>query len=998
MNLKGWCLLAALTAPASAVQHVTEFDDPPVEHRPKFRYWLPDASVDHAVLADDVRQLKQVGAGGLEFVPFYNYGFGGPHLNQSDVYAFGKPAFAQVFRQALEAVKADGLIMDFALGASQGQGVPAEPLTPGLAMQLVYGKMTIKGGEQFQGELPAPNIEWNEEAGFVQPQERFGGNRLVGVSAGAIKYANQSGSSAVALVEESLVDLSGNVTGGRLTWQAPTDHDDYVLFAIYERYTNQRSAAGVPYDVIANGSWVTDHFSAAGAKLVSEFWEQNILSSEISELLDAVGQHSWEDSMEIQASLYWSPGFIQKFKETRGYDPVKYLPLMFDKSTSFMGHVAPYNTTYYLEGSADAAQAKYLQDYRLILNQGYVEYLQALGDWAKSLGLSHSCQVAYNIPVDMLAAVPSVAGPELESLAFTDVDQMLQFTGPAHLARRNVISTEVGAVQSGAYSQSLPSLLRLFNQAFAGGVNLMVIHGMPYGGEQPETTWPGYTPFQYVYSEMWGPRQPAWKYMSEMMGYTARNQHILQLGVAKKDLAVYLYKDHPYSTTVSHNGTDLRADGFSYEYLSPANFASENATVQGRLLDPTGSGYRALVLNQQTFISPEASTKLAEFAKAGLPIVVVGTLPNTTIGSVGQDMVSKTIAGLQSAGHANLKFIDSPDSLVQALHELSVKPRVQTSPARSAQTLHTIWRADGASNYVFLYNDGPAATFNVGIEANDDLVPSKLDAWTGSQEPVAIYGRSEGRITLSVSLRQDQATILAFTPSVEPRDHISAHSQNVAEAFYSPDGEISVAVSDAGAASVTLSDGRTHQIPALADRTGETLASIEVGPWNLTLESWVPGADATKSAPARETLDLGTQSALVPWSQVPAAQNVSGVGIYTATFTRPAVGQLAGEDVMTMMDFGPVLNTLRAWVNDKQLPAVDVSAAQVDISPYVVSGQNSVRVEVASTLFNAVKARIDGVKNFGLGPNVPQFYTAVDWQRHGLVGPVQVTTLRRVSL
>lgn len=133
-----------------------------------------------------MRALKDIGAGGFEFVPFYNYGYPTPTLNQSDRYAFGKPAFVDVFRVALEAAKENGLSMDFALGASQGQGVPVEPLTPGLAVQLVYGKMTVKGGERVQGELPAPDLDWREELGFIQPQERFGPSRLVGVSAAAV--------------------------------------------------------------------------------------------------------------------------------------------------------------------------------------------------------------------------------------------------------------------------------------------------------------------------------------------------------------------------------------------------------------------------------------------------------------------------------------------------------------------------------------------------------------------------------------------------------------------------------------------------------------------------------------------------------------------------------------------------------------------------------------------------------------------------------------------
>jgi hypothetical protein len=215
-----WRSLAILTATVVAleqtvlpgfasrsVEHpalVQGFDTPSVEHRPKFRYWfavlsslaagrlltsskrLPDANVDHNILADDIRALKDIGAGGLEFIPFYNYGFGSPDISNWDVYAFGKPAFKDVLLTALESCRANGLVMDFALGASQGQGVPVEPLTPGLAVQLVYGKTTVRGGEQFQGDLPAPMLDWRQVLGFMQSQELFGDSRLIGVSAAAV--------------------------------------------------------------------------------------------------------------------------------------------------------------------------------------------------------------------------------------------------------------------------------------------------------------------------------------------------------------------------------------------------------------------------------------------------------------------------------------------------------------------------------------------------------------------------------------------------------------------------------------------------------------------------------------------------------------------------------------------------------------------------------------------------------------------------------------------
>ncbi|KAG5808664.1 hypothetical protein H9Q74_011967 [Fusarium xylarioides] len=952
---------------SSNANAVKGFENPATEYRPKFRYWLPDADVDHDILKTDIQDLKKLGAGGLEFLPFYNYGFGGVNDSKLETYAFGKTAFRDVLQIALKATKANGLSMDVALGTSQGQGVPSKPLTPGLAVQLVYGK------------------------------EKFGGNRLIGVSAAAVaskENASDASNTFISLHETSLVDLTKNVKDGKLTWTAPKEYKEYVLFAHYERYTNQRSADGVLTDVIANGSWVTDHFSAAGAKLAASFWEKNLLTTQIRQLLKEVGKHTWEDSMEIQASLYWSPSFLENFKAKCGYDVVKYLPLLFHKSTSFQAARAPYNTTFTLDGTPDNGQSRFLQDYRLTLNEGYQEYLQTFEDWAESLGLSHSCQVGYNIPLDTLADVPIVATPELESLGFLTPDQMSQFVGPAHLGRRNIISTEIGAVAAGAYSQTIPSLVNLFHEAFAGGVNAMMIHGMTYTGEQLGSTWPGYTPFQYIYTELWSPKQPAWKYMNEMIAYTARNQFVLQQGVAKKDLVFYLYKD-PYGIVDQYNGTDLRASGFTYEYLSPANFGSKTFKVSKKVLDAAGAGYRALILDQQQFITPEASQKLVELADAGLPIVVIGSLPSTTIGSKGQDAVTKIISKLKGSKYSNIAFIKSADDLLKTLDKLSVKPRVATG-SDAAKDLYTVWRSDKGSDYVFLFNQGSSSTFWITAEVEQGKVPYRLDAWTGKQVAMASFKRSLGKVSFQVTLKEGQTAIVAFTNG-KSKTSIVSQPENVITASYGSDGKegISVILGDAKEASLTLSNGQTKKIPAANSSDKKHALNIDIGNWDLSLESWVPGPDEAKSASVKKVMKLGTQKTLKPWSEISGAQNVSGVGTYTATFQVPRV---PSKYSIAVLHFGPVLNTIRAWVNDKQLPAIDIYDAQVDVSDYLVKGSNTIRVEVASTLFNAVKARVDNVKANGIGPAAPVLYTSADWQKHGLIGPVSIKSLRKVSL
>ena len=57
-------------------------------------------------------------------------------------YGFGTPAFNALFETALEAHRENELLMDFAMGPNQGQGVPAETDNPGLQWDLVRRPFT----------------------------------------------------------------------------------------------------------------------------------------------------------------------------------------------------------------------------------------------------------------------------------------------------------------------------------------------------------------------------------------------------------------------------------------------------------------------------------------------------------------------------------------------------------------------------------------------------------------------------------------------------------------------------------------------------------------------------------------------------------------------------------------------------------------------------------------------------------------------------------------
>lgn len=282
--------------------------------------------------------------------------------------------------------------------------------------------------------------------------------------------------------------------------------------------------------------------------------------------------------MEFLATLWWTPGFLEKFEKSRGYSLAPFLPLLYVASNQWSGEqLGRLNEYVYGNYTADGTSLHNL-DYRVVLDEGYQDYIRYYSDWAHSMNMGYSNQPAYNLPLDMvsyrylfpyaaptnalqLSDIPVVDVPETESLGFSDnVDTYRQFSGPAHIAGKQVISSELGAVNEVSYSQTIPDLLWHMKRSWAGGITRMVIHGSPYSGDYSNTTWPGLNGFGYRYTEMWNRIQPCWQHMKDSMDYIARNQYVLQQGAAKIDVAFYMYED-PYLYKTKYQSNNLENIG-----------------------------------------------------------------------------------------------------------------------------------------------------------------------------------------------------------------------------------------------------------------------------------------------------------------------------------------------------------------------------------------------------------------------------------------------------
>ena len=102
----------------------------------------------------------------------------------------------------------------------------------------------------------------------------------------------------IVLQDGSLTDITSMISNtGSLSWkthEALPDGLEQELFFFYQSLSHNKNvefpsnATATTWD---NGSYVVDHFSAQGAKTVQAFWEKNLLTDNVKDLLRNVGNY-----------------------------------------------------------------------------------------------------------------------------------------------------------------------------------------------------------------------------------------------------------------------------------------------------------------------------------------------------------------------------------------------------------------------------------------------------------------------------------------------------------------------------------------------------------------------------------------------------------------------------------------------------------------------------------------------------------------------------------
>jgi len=961
-------ILVATAQTSSAPALASEFANPPQSARPQVRFWTPAAAVSNAGLRGDVDALAKAGFGGVEVVGFNAPAAAGPE------FAWGGDAWNRLLNTAATQAGKDGITIDIANGPRWPIAMPGVRSAddPAALYELTYGSAVVQPGQSFAGAVPARRK--------VRAEGTTKLDAVLAYQMTADKVLDAS--SVIDLTPKARIDLADNAKS-TVDFTAPAGANPWVLFTFWEQPAAQKVQ---PYYVI-------DHFSAAGAKAVSDYWEKVALP--------ALGENAkyvrclFNDSLEYAVAMEWTRGFQSFFKERHGYDITPYLPFV-GMSTTYPGNdIAGYHAT--VPSLAEKVQRDYFDTVTTLYVRNHLEPMEQM---AQRHGWTVRYQVAYNKPMQIGVSALAVGIPETEALGRSSVDMPRYMAGAVHMAGKKFYSIETSAEFNNGYGQTFEDLLWWNKRAWAGGVNIQRLHGQSYSGEfegtgnvsgqLPGQKWPGYSAFGLNVSNNWL-RQTSPEALHHTLTYMARTNYIMQK-TAKVDVAVFenrpdIYDDRSLTRAdgdaVYPDRGVLNANGFSYDFIGAPMLDLPEAVVTKGRLALNGPAYKALIVHREGGMTAHVVDRLKQLANAGFKLVFVGEPPNRNA-SHGDELRGHSDTSIRAAIAELLrlpgvaKAVDYA-AVPAALRGLGVRADAEPASPVGILTQH---RSDATGDYYYLYNynkvtsgvGGQARSTDRSLYPNIDKTnfasrtarfsltgsgrPYQLNAWTGEIAPLPVFTTSDAGVAVTVHFAADEAVIIALlTDRQAERNGVKPAAIWATESDapngsvgYASDRRLTIKAIANANYTMRLNSGRSATAGVSDLQPTQTVQD-----WSLTINSIdAPpnGSTLFKDSVWKPLGPFALGATLKPWKDVDSSlERVSGIGAYQGTFT---LDRGWGEGGGAYIDLGESAGDFTVSINGAALTQLDQLNTVVDLGPHVKKGVNTVTVQVESTLYNKV--------------------------------------------
>ncbi|WP_316785069.1 glycosyl hydrolase [Streptomyces sasae] len=938
------------TAAPSSAGSAGTFARPGTAERPLYRFWDTGGLMTKESVQKQVRQIKASGAGGFEANQLTQLIERAPGYDPKTM-SWGTPAWSRALTDLLRQGKAEGLVVDqiYTPGWSAGTST-VSPDGAGSAKEISFGQAWLEPGQTFDGPVPAIALPKGVTKRELQSVLAYR----------CVSHCGSSGGGVPVFDPASAVTLTGRVTHGRVQWTAPAS----PATAKYAIVGAWMAGTGQTIDLASSPSttYLVDHFSSSGFDAIKDYWDTRALTPQLRAAMKASGGSMFFDSLELNRSgeqvRSWTGDFLQQFQRRRGYSLVPYLAAVAVSDPVF-------------DFSGDTGK-RVREDYNQTLSDLFRDYyLKPLKKWAASLGLTVRGQ-AYSswgpISLDTAEMATLLDIPEGEDLSFNDgftggyitttgSDMWRSVTSAGAQAGRKIISSECCTLVGNA-AVPRKTLLAHVNQQFSVGVNQIVWHGWADQSPGAATAWPGFSPFGSAVSDVYGPQNPTFADDTRINTYVGRLQTILRRGQLRNDIAIYRDDNghnagganSPYFTDQS-----LAKAGYTYGFMNDTLIADPAVKVSAGRLDASGLGYKAFVVdntanvNTNPTLDLSSARRILSWAKAGLPVIVVGDIPDRVRGNhPAQDAALRSVTRRLLAT-PGVRQVSAEKDVLQVLHAAKVHSSAAFDRPAPLVTLH---RRTADTDYYYLFNSGDSTT-TTGVTLEGHGTPYRYDGWTGTVAPIAQHRRTGDAVALDVTLKSGDSTLIAVTHgnTDTPRTTCtwSGVSTTADQVLDADRGHLSVRDAEAGTYTTRLSDGTTAKTTLTRVPTARTAVN-----WKLNVTSWQAGDgpnDTHKVALTPRTLTADDQGALPDWQNVAGLQSTSGTAVYKTTVD---VGPSWSGGTGAYLDLGDVRGTASVTVNGRALPPINqVDPNGIDLRDYLHAGNNTLEVHLSTLLGNA---------------------------------------------
>lgn len=959
------------------------FASPPSEARLRCYWWWLNGNTTEETITRDLTEMSQKGFGGVLLVDANGSNQGG-NDNVPAGPTFASPAWVRLYMHALRT--AAQLHLEVTLNITSGWNLGGPDVTPSQASKLLtWSRTIVQKGDSFDGVLSKPPTEngfYRQIAVLAYPLAH--GAALAGKSGDvrspiqALPFKTASAETGFSMPPsepllddapptpgeqdtalQDVVDLSAQVDQvGHLRWRPPTQGAWEILRI---GYTDSDARVST-----SSGAWQGLAIDYMDRDAFDTYWKQTVapLLEASRPYLKTTLVNLATDSWEL-GGINWTERFAEEFRKRRGYDPIRYLPIV-------AGRIVRDRPTSNL----------FLNDLRRTVGDLLTDHYDHFAERAKQYGLGTQSESGgpHGAPIDALETFRSSTVLQSEYWAQSNEhrsrDEERFFTKEAASAAdiygKGFVAQEGMTSIGPHWSESLATDLKpSFDQALTEGMNRLVWH--QFTSSPKEFGLPGN---EYFAGTHLNPNVTWWNQGEAFFQYLNRSQFLLQQGHAVDDV-LYFYGDQvPNFVRLKSDDPAHVLPGYDYDVTNQDALLHTLSMHDGGIASPSGNGYRLMALPRGRRLSLAALQRIADYVRQGGSIV--GLVPLGPSGIVDEqarrqfsELTHSLWDGCNAASHSYGKgMVFCNADTRAALRALKVAPDFED---RSGQ-LDYVHRADAASDIYFVRNKSSHGVDTLVRFRIAGRTPEMWNAVDGKISPQLHYETEGGRTQIPMHLDPYGSIFVVFA---------RRSGLHVTQVFKDGSEAESVGVSgdelsgfilehaEKGSYRVRLSDGRE-----LTEEVAEA-KSVELPP-----SRWTIAFQAERGAPngPQPLQDFQSWTA----SPDPGVRYFSGTATYR---TDVDVKRTAGERVsLTLTDLREIC-TVR--INGTSVATLWAMPYRLDITDSLTEGRNSLELDVTNLWPN----RIIGDAQ----PSTTRTYTRTNIRKYtagsallpsGLIGPV----------